>query len=66
MLRSVTDPNNMVYESPSKADAAREGADRQRGDHDFTVQDGQLVDTDAPTGTVTINDVDTQHDHRRT
>jgi hypothetical protein len=58
VLRSVTDPNNKVYESAGKADTARESQIANEGIVYFTVQNGQVVDTTAPTGTVTINDVD--------
>ncbi|HYI80355.1 MAG TPA: LamG-like jellyroll fold domain-containing protein [Thermoleophilaceae bacterium] len=58
VLRSITDPNNKVYESANKADAARESQTANEGIVYFTVQNGQIVDTTAPTGTVAINDVD--------
>ncbi len=58
VLRSVTDPNNKVYESANKADASRESQQANEGIVYFTVQNGQILDTTAPSGTVTINDVD--------
>jgi concanavalin A-like lectin/glucanase superfamily protein/fibronectin type III domain protein/lysyl oxidase len=58
VLRSITDPNNKVYESANKADTARESQVANEGITYFTVQNGQIVDTTAPTGTVAINDVD--------
>jgi hypothetical protein len=58
VLRSVSDPQNLVYESPSKADNAREGSDDNSSITTFTVSGGQIVDSDAPGGTVTINHVD--------
>ncbi len=58
VIRSVTDPNNKVYESPGKADTAKESQVANEGIVYFTVQNGQVVDTTAPTGTVAINDVD--------
>ncbi len=58
VIRSVTDPNNKVYESASKADSAKESQIANEGIVYFTVQNGQVVDTTAPTGTVAINDVD--------
>jgi hypothetical protein len=58
VLRSVSDPQNLVYESPSKADDAREGAADNSAITTFTVSRGQIVDSDDPSGTVTINHVD--------
>jgi Concanavalin A-like lectin/glucanases superfamily/Fibronectin type III domain len=58
VLRSVTDPNNKVYESPGKADIAKESPAVNEGIVVFTVQNGQIVDTSAPTGTVAVNNVD--------
>ena len=58
VLRSVSDPQNIVYESPSKADGSREGSDDNSAITTFTVSRGQIVDSDAPSGTVTINHVD--------
>ena len=58
VLRSVSDPQNLVYESPSKADNAREGSDNNSSITTFTVSGGQIVDSDAPSGTVTVNHVD--------
>jgi len=58
VLRSVSDPQNLVYESPSKADDAREGSADNSAITVFTVSGGRLVDSDAPSGTVTINHVD--------
>jgi hypothetical protein len=58
VLRSVSDPQNLVYESPSKADNAREGSDDNSAITVFTISGGRIVDSDAPSGTVTINHVD--------
>ena len=58
MLRSVTDPQNKVYESANKADAAREGVVDNEAITVLTVQDGNILDSTKPSGTVTINDVD--------
>jgi hypothetical protein len=58
VLRSVADPENLVYESPSKSDDTREGSGDNSAITTFTVSRGQLVDSDAPSGTVTINHVD--------
>jgi hypothetical protein len=59
VLRSIADPDNIVYESPSKADSSREGPSDNAAITVFTVSGGKLIDGDAPTGTVTINHVDT-------
>ena len=58
VLRSVTDPQNKVYESANKADAAREGVVDNEAITVLTVQDGNILDSTKPSGTVTINDVD--------
>ncbi len=58
VLRSVSDPQNLVYESPSKADDAREGSASNSAITVFTVSRGAIVDSDAPSGTVTVNHVD--------
>jgi Concanavalin A-like lectin/glucanases superfamily len=58
VLRSVSDPQNLVYESPSKADGAREGSNDNSSITTFVVSSGRIVDSDAPSGTVTINHVD--------
>ncbi len=58
VLRSVTDPNNKIYESTGKSDPAREGQTANEGIVYFTIDDGEVVDTDAPTGTVAVNNVD--------
>ncbi len=58
VLRSVTDANNKIYESAGKADSTRESAINNEGIVYFTIDDGEIVDTDTPTGTVAINNVD--------
>jgi hypothetical protein len=58
VLRSVTDPNNKIHESAGKSDSSREGAPANEGIVYFTIGDGEVVDTDTPTGTVAINNVD--------
>jgi hypothetical protein len=58
VLRSVSDPQNLVYESPSKADGAREGSSDNSAITTFVVSGGRIVDSDAPSGTVTVNHVD--------
>jgi hypothetical protein len=58
VLRSVTDPDNKIHESPGKSDPAREAAPVNEGIVYFTIDEGEIVDTDTPTGTVAINNVD--------
>jgi hypothetical protein len=60
VLRSVADPDNKVYESAGKADPAREGQLANEAATTFTVSGGQILDTDRPSGTVTVNDVATR------
>ncbi len=58
VLRSVVDPDNIVYESPEKSDSSREGAQANEATTTFKVSDGTIEDGDSPTGTVTIDHVD--------
>jgi hypothetical protein len=58
VLRSVADPLNKIYESPSKSDQSRESPEDNEAVTFFAVQGGQLVDSNAPTGTVRVNDID--------
>ncbi|MEY2432673.1 MAG: hypothetical protein QOC92_2398 [Acidimicrobiaceae bacterium] len=58
VLRSVTDAANVLYESSGKSDPARE-TDNEATTL-FTMKTGALQDSDAPTGTVWVNGVDTQ------
>ena len=57
VLRSVTDPNNQIYESSNKADSTVESQIDNEATTTFTVSSGYIVDTSLPTGTVMINDV---------
>jgi hypothetical protein len=57
VLRSVVDPDNVIQESTGGTDTSRESADANAAILRFKVSGGQLVDTDAPTGTVMINNV---------
>jgi hypothetical protein len=57
VLRSLTDPGNVVKESASN-DPAREGRASNDSIVRFTVSGGQILDGTAPTGTVMINNVD--------
>ncbi len=59
VLRSVADPLNFVYESANKADPSREAAPDNESTTQFVVAGGAITDSFAPTGTVSINDVDT-------
>jgi hypothetical protein len=58
VLRSVTDPNRVLWESDQMADASREGDNE--GVTTLTIQGGAIQDTAAPTGTVWVNGTDTQ------
>jgi hypothetical protein len=58
VLRSVTDPQNLVHESPGRADAAREASGDNAAITTFVVAGGQITDSDAPSGSVAINHVD--------
>ena len=64
VLRSVADPLNIVYESPSKADSSRESVTDNEAITTFVVSGGTIVDSDAPDR----NGLDQprRHDHRRT
>ncbi len=59
VLRSVADPDNIVYESAGKADTTRESVQDNEATRTFVVAGGALVDSDAPDGTVSINNVAT-------
>ena len=58
VVRIVTDPLNKIYESAGKANSSREGQVDNEGITNFSVQNGQLVDSNPPTGTVRVNDID--------
>jgi Ca2+-binding RTX toxin-like protein len=58
VLRSVVDPSNKIYESPGKADPATEGEPDNEAITPFAVVGGQLVDSNPPSGSVRINDID--------
>jgi hypothetical protein len=59
VLRSVADPLNKIYESPGKADTSRESTEDNEAITEFAVQGGGLVDSNPPSGSVRINDIDT-------
>ena len=58
VLRSVADPLNKVYESAGKADTSRESAEDNEAITEFAVQGGNLIDSNPPTGSVRIDDID--------
>ncbi len=58
VIRSIADPNNQLDESPGGTDPAREGDASNEAITSFSIAGGLVVDTDPPTGTVAINDVD--------
>jgi len=58
VMRSVADPLNKIYESPGKADSNRESPEVNEAITEFSISGGKLVDSNPPTGTVRINDVD--------
>ena len=57
VLRSVADPLNKIYESPTKSDPARENPAGNEAITLFAVQGGKLVDSNPPSGSVRINDI---------
>jgi Concanavalin A-like lectin/glucanases superfamily/Fibronectin type III domain len=58
VMRSVVDPLNKVYESPGKSDPGAESPEVNEAITQFSIQSGKLVDSNPPTGTVRINDID--------
>ena len=58
VMRSVVDPLNKVYESPGKSNPSTESAEANEAITQFSVSGGKLVDSNPPTGTVRINDID--------
>jgi hypothetical protein len=60
VLRSVADPNNQIYESDGKADQSRESTADNEAITTFSVVGGQLVDSNPPSGSVSINHVDAE------
>ena len=57
VMRSVVDPLNKVYESPGKSDPTTESAEANEAITQFSISGGKLVDSNPPTGTVRINDI---------
>ncbi len=57
VLRSVADPTNIVYESAGKGDGSRESAQDNEATTTLVVSGGSIVDSNAPTGSVLINNV---------
>ena len=60
VLRSVADPLNKIHESPDGADPDRESPKANEAITPFSVSNGALVDTSAPSGTVAINGVNAE------
>jgi Concanavalin A-like lectin/glucanases superfamily/Fibronectin type III domain len=58
VLRSVTDPDNKLYESPNKSDPSKESDVDNEATTTFTIQNGQILDSDPPSGSVMINNID--------
>lgn len=58
VVRSVADPNNQLYESAGKSSSSVEGDPSNESTTTFVVSGGAIQDTDPPTGTVAINNVD--------
>ncbi|HEV3318110.1 MAG TPA: hypothetical protein VG053_00055, partial [Solirubrobacteraceae bacterium] len=58
VLRSVVDPDDILYESPEKSDPSRQSAEAHEATTTFKVTNGTIEDGDQPTGTVTINHID--------
>lgn len=58
VLRSLTDPLNKIYESPGKSDPTRESQEDNEAVTPFAVSGGKLVDSNPPSGSVWINNVD--------
>lgn len=55
VIRSVVDPDNVIRESASGADAARESRTSNDAIVRFTISGGRILDGTAPTGTALIN-----------
>jgi hypothetical protein len=58
VMRSVVDPLNKVYESPGKSNPGTESPEANEAITQFSISGGKLVDSNPPTGTVRINDID--------
>jgi hypothetical protein len=58
VLRSVVDPNNILYESPEKSDTSREGQQANEAVTTFKIAAGAIQASEPASGTVTINHVD--------
>lgn len=58
VLRSVADPLNKIYESSEKADPSRESQEDNEAITPFAVAEGKLVDSNPPSGSVRIDDID--------
>jgi len=60
VLRSVADPDNVMYESAGKGDASRESISDNEAITPFKIASGRIADTAPPSGTASINHVDAQ------
>jgi Concanavalin A-like lectin/glucanases superfamily/Fibronectin type III domain len=58
VLRSVVDPNNIVYESPEKSSPSRDSQQANEATTTFKVEGGAIKPTELATGTVAINHVE--------
>jgi hypothetical protein len=58
VLRSVVDPLNKIYESANKSDPATEGEIDNEAITVFNVEGGKLIDSNPPSGSIRINDID--------
>ncbi|HEY8304560.1 MAG TPA: hypothetical protein VIG42_08235, partial [Solirubrobacteraceae bacterium] len=58
VLRSVVDPDNILYESPEKSNPSRESQEANEARTTFKVVGGAIQASEPATGTVTINHVD--------
>ena len=57
VLRSVTDPQNKIYESAGRSDLTREGDQANAAITSFAIRQGRLVDSHSPSGSVMINNI---------
>jgi hypothetical protein len=57
VLRSVVDPNNIIYESPEKGTTSRESQEANEATTTFKVVGGAIQATEPATGTATIDHV---------
>ncbi|HSC21940.1 MAG TPA: lysyl oxidase family protein, partial [Solirubrobacterales bacterium] len=58
VLRSIVDPLNKIYESPEKSSTEAEGEIDNEAITLFKVENGKLIDSNPPEGSIRINDID--------